>query len=307
MTADDSLAGYDAAVVGAGPAGLAAALTLSRALRRCIVFDPEEGYRNRDSPGVGALLGRDGLPPAALRGLGRQEIEAYGFARFERQRVRGLAGSRAAGFTLTTADGGGVRARLVLLACGMVDLFPDLGNLGSFWGGSVINCPFCHGFELRGRPWGVYVHRPEMLEAAEIYRTWTDDLIFFLEPGQEPDEARARALEAQGFRLERRRVRRLLGGETGLEALALEDGSRVAREALVLWPRQRHCALVEALDLPRDEAGCLVVDAGFRTPRAGLYAAGDLLYQGHQNVSTALHMGNLAAAAMVMDLAQGGP
>ncbi|WP_298820626.1 FAD-dependent oxidoreductase [uncultured Roseibium sp.] len=44
------------------------------------------------------------------------------------------------------------------------------------------------------------------------------------------------------------------------------------------------------------------VDEGYRTSVAGIYAAGDMIYAGHQNTPTALHMGNMAAAAIVMDL-----
>ncbi len=291
-------------MVGAGPAGLASALTLSRALQNTVVFDGPQAYRNRDSPGVGAVLGRDGVLPADLRGLGRQEVAGYGYARFVDEKVQALEGDPRRGFTLTTAEGSLAKASVVLLACGMVDIFPDLPGLSAYWGSSIINCPFCHGYELRGKPWGIFVHRPEMLEAAEIYRTWTDDLIFFLEPGMEPDPARQEDLAAKGFGLERRRIRRFLGDDAGLSAVELEDGSLVARKAMVMWPHQKHCDLIASLDLETDAQGSVVVDQGFRTSRGGLYAAGDLLYQGHQNVNTAMHMGNLAAASMVFDLAK---
>ena len=291
------------AVIGGGPAGLAAALTLSRAVTPSIVLDAAVPYRNRDSPGIGAVLGRDGVMPEDLRGLGRQEIEAYGYARFDDDTVVSLQGDADAGFTVTTAAGARHGVRSVLLACGMVDIFPDIDGLSSFWGASIINCPFCHGFELRQRPWGIYVHRPEMLDAAEIYRTWTDDLIFFLEPGQAPSAQREAELKAQGFGLERRRIHRFVGDDGGLSGVELEDGAHVAREGFVMWPRQRHTDLVAGLGLDKDDRGCVVVDESFRTSRPGLYAAGDLLYQGHQNVNTAMHMGNLAAATIVMDLA----
>ncbi len=141
-----------------------------------------------------------------------------------------------------------------------------------------------------------------MLAAAEIYATWTRDLIFFLEPGQEPQPERARTLEPKGFGIERRRIHRLLGDEASLRALEPEGGIQVAREALVLWPRQRQTDLVAGLELTLDESGSLKVDEGFHADRPGLYAAGDLLYQGHRNINTAIHMGNMAAATTVVEL-----
>lgn len=293
------------AVIGAGPAGLAAALTLSRSLTPTIVLDATEPYRNRDSAGVNAVLGRDHIMPQDLRGVGRQEIEAYGYARFGEETVVSLKGGDDTGFTVETEAGSRYRVRALLLACGMVDEIPDIAGLSSFWGSSIINCPFCHGFELRQRPWGIFVHRPEMLDAAEIYGTWTDDLIFFLEPGQSPTPEREAQLRGRGFGVERRRIHRFVGDDGGLTGVVLEDGSEVTRQGFVMWPRQRHTGLIASLGLQQDDQGCVKVDEGFRTSRPGLYAAGDLLYQGHQNVNTAMHMGNLAAAAMVMDLAKG--
>ena len=48
--------------------------------------------------------------------------------------------------------------------------------------------------------------------------------------------------------------------------------------------------------------GYVVVDEAFHTSLPNVYAAGDLLYAGHQNTNTALHMGNMAAVSMVFDL-----
>jgi flavin-dependent dehydrogenase len=50
---------YRAAIVGAGPAGLAAALTLTRSMQPTLVVDPGNPARNAASPGVGGLLRRD--------------------------------------------------------------------------------------------------------------------------------------------------------------------------------------------------------------------------------------------------------
>ncbi|MTH98373.1 NAD(P)/FAD-dependent oxidoreductase [Roseibium sp. RKSG952] len=293
------------AVIGAGPAGLAAALTLSRSLQKTLVFDATTPFRNRDSPGVGAVLGRDRVLPGDLRGLGRQEIEGYGFVRFVDETVSHLQGAKTgSGFEIRTGAGPVYYADRVLLACGMIDLFPEIPGLSSFWGTSIINCPFCHGYELRHRPWGVFVNRPEMLAAAEIYRTWTEDIVFFLEPGPEPAQERAAELTAQGFGLERRRISRFIGTDDGLTAVRLEDGTDMRREGFVIWPFQKQTDLVADIGLTMDERGFAVVDPGYRTNIDGLYAAGDLLYREHQNINTAMHMGNLAASTMVFDQAK---
>jgi len=294
------------AVIGAGPAGLAAALTLARSLQPTVVFDSPEPPRHAASPAIGGLLGRDRVTPAALKQAGREEIEGYGPVRFVDQAVARLEVAAGGGFRLVAADGSAVEAASVLLACGMVDEFPPIEGLEDFWGESVINCPFCHGIELRDRPWGVVVNRREMLDVAEIYTMWTGELTLFLDGGVEADTDREAELAAKNIRVERRAIRRLIGRETSLSAVELDDGGRVGCQALVIWPPQRQSDLVLFLNLKLDAHGCVIVDEGNRTDVPGLYAAGDLLYAGHQNVNTALHMGNLAAAAMVLDLAKRG-
>lgn len=292
------------AIVGAGPAGLAAALTLSRALQDTIVFDATGAPRNAASRAVGSLLGRDAIPPDELRRIAFGEIERYGFVQLRRQDVDRIEGSASRGFTIVPPHGAPVTAERVLLACGVVDRLPEIEGLSRFWGSTVINCPFCDGFEVRGRPWGVYVNRPEMLDVAEIYRTWTDDVMLFLGAGISIDGGREADLLSKGFRVERRPVRRLLGDESQLAAVELDGGERIERAALILWPLQSQTDLVRALGVALDDAGCVIVDDGFRTDIDGLYAAGDLVYFGHQNVNTAIHMGNLAAAAIVLDLSK---
>jgi thioredoxin reductase len=68
---------WDCIIVGAGPAGLSAALTLGRARRQVLVLDSGEP-RNYAARAMHGVLGHDGLDPAALRARGRQEI-AQGF------------------------------------------------------------------------------------------------------------------------------------------------------------------------------------------------------------------------------------
>ena len=296
------MAEFSAAIIGAGPAGLAAALTLSRALQPTIVFDSPRSPRNSASPGFGGLLGRELASAKDLHAIGREEIDRYGFVRFHAGDAVQVEGNPNHGFTIVASDGMTATAGCILLACGMVDLFPEIRRLADFWGTSVINCPFCHGFELRERPWGVVVNRAEMLEVAEIYLQWTDDLILFVEAGLNVPPGREAKLASKGVRIDRRGIRRLLGDGSELHAVGMEDGAVIERQALVLWPFQSQTGLIKAMGVPLNDAGCVIVDDGFRTQSPGIYAAGDLIYSGHQNVNTAIHMGSMAASAMVLDL-----
>ena len=67
---------YDVIVVGAGPAGLSAALMLGRCRRSVVVFDNGRP-RNASSHALHGYLTRDGIPPADFLRLARAELDKY--------------------------------------------------------------------------------------------------------------------------------------------------------------------------------------------------------------------------------------
>src|SRR5262245_9670082 len=67
---------YDAIIVGAGPAGLNAALILGRCRRKVLVCD-EGKPRNGVSRGVNGFITREGVLPHELRRIGREELRDY--------------------------------------------------------------------------------------------------------------------------------------------------------------------------------------------------------------------------------------
>src|SRR5690349_9511742 len=128
---------YDSIVVGAGPAGLSAALMLGRARRHAVVLDSGEprNYAAREMHGV---LGHDGLPPSKLRERGVEEIGRYGIE------VRRANVDPA---TARLVDGGvevaGLRARTLIIATGLLDNKPDVDGFDAIFGVSAHTCPYC--------------------------------------------------------------------------------------------------------------------------------------------------------------------
>src|SRR4051794_41369476 len=68
---------WDCIIVGAGPAGLNAALVLGRARWHVLVVD-DGAPRNYATHEMHGVLGHDGLDPAELRARGRAELARYG-------------------------------------------------------------------------------------------------------------------------------------------------------------------------------------------------------------------------------------
>jgi len=67
---------FDVAIVGGGPAGLAAALILGRMRRRVLLLDADDPA-NGVSEGVHGLFGHDGTPPLELRRTAQDQLRPY--------------------------------------------------------------------------------------------------------------------------------------------------------------------------------------------------------------------------------------
>jgi thioredoxin reductase len=297
---------YDVVVVGGGPAGLGAALTLGRALRRTLVVDGG-APRNAPSPAAHNVFTRDGTPPAELLRLARADLAAYPWVTHRAGTVAAAEPAGGGGFAVTLADGARVRSRLVLLASGVVDVLPPVPGLAERWGVSALHCPFCHGTEVAGRPLAVYGRGAGAVEQALLIAGWTRDLALLTDgpAGDGPDgltpEHRAR-LAAAGVAVREERVARLDGPGRSLEAVAFADGAALPRAAVFLRAPQRlRGDLAERLGCALTPAGLVAADAEMlthgRTSVPGVYAAGDGAGR-MQQVGAAAADGSAAAATM---------
>src|SRR5437879_1311927 len=141
---------YDTVIVGAGPAGLSAALWLGRCRRRVLVCDTGNP-RNVASQAMHGFLTRDGVAPTEFLRLGREQLRRYTTVELRSIAVSD-AERREEHFLVTLADQTQVKTRKLLLATGVVDDLPPLGGLAELYGTSVFHCAYCDGWEVRDQP-----------------------------------------------------------------------------------------------------------------------------------------------------------
>lgn len=292
---------YDAVVVGAGSAGLSAALVLGRSRRRVLVLDGGEP-RNAPAAGVHGFFTRDGTSPGELLEIGREQLKPYGGVEYRAERATEARGEDGA-FEVTLEDGETVSARKLVLATGVLDELPETPGFWELWGRGVYHCPYCHGWEIRDRPLAVMAEGDEIVERAVLIRNWSRDLVALTDGSPLGDEARAR-LGALGVRVREEKISRLEGesdGSEGLSRIVFEDGSTLEREGLFSGPPQRQRSSFAA------SLGCEVEAMGpaaefvkadrmtGETSVPGVYAAGDA-GSPPQSVANAVASGANAAA-----------
>ncbi|MFK0294541.1 NAD(P)/FAD-dependent oxidoreductase [Streptomyces sp. NPDC090442] len=287
----------DVVVIGAGAAGLNAALVLARARRRVTVID---GGAPRNAPAhrMHGFLSRDGMAPAALLEAGRAELATYG-AEIITGHVAGL--TPALGVRL--AGGPELRARRVLVATGLRDELPEIPGIRERWGRDLLHCPYCHGYEVRDQPLGVLGTHPLAIHQALLLRQWSDDVVLFPHDLAPTDDERER-LAARGVRSVEGTVKRLVVEDDRLRGVELAEGRVVPRAAVYAVPRMvPRDALLTELGCARKEDGWVITDPSGRTSVPGVWAAGNVVDPRAQ-VVTAAGMGASAAFALNLDLVE---
>lgn len=300
---------YDCIVVGAGAAGLSAALVLGRARRTTLVVDAG-GQSNLAAHAIGGLLGQEGTAPAALYAEGAAQLAALPTVQRRAGTVAEVApvsGPDGARFAVTLADGGSERTRLLLLATGTDYTPPSLPGVDELWGDTVFHCPFCHGWELRDRPLAVLRSGSHGPFQALLLRNWSAEVTLLTDGPEQEDPADLARLRAAGVTIDERPVRALRaaapadGGRPALAAIVFADGSELARDGLLVETAMRpRTALAEALGLRRGPQGAIEVDGFGRASLDGVFAAGDA--GGERQVATALGSGSTAGSFAVVQL-----
>lgn len=297
----------DVAIVGGSAAGLAAALQLTRQRRSVFVID-DGTPRNAPAAHMHGYLGADGVPPSELADRGRDEVRSYG-GEILTGRVRDVARRDDGRFRVEVGGGHSIVARRVLAATGLVDELPDIEGVDEHWGGDVIHCPFCHGFEVRDQRVVQIVTSPMGLHPAPLFRHLTDRLTLVIHDPTGVDDVELDRLTAGGADVVRTAVRRLVTGDDGrITGVELVNGRTLDADAVVVGPR--FSARAEAfagvgLTTAPHVTGmgdAVEVDMTGQTAVPGLYAAGNLTDPSMQVLHAAAH-GSRVGAMIAFSLA----
>jgi len=292
---------FDVLIVGAGSAGLSAALTLGRCRRRVLVADGG-APRNAPSPAVHGFLSRDGVRPARLLALGREQLAPYPTVEVRElkiMRLHKLAGGFRAEGTTGQGHAWAGTVRRVVLATGVEDVLPAHPGFRELWGTGVLHCPYCHGYEVRDEPLAVYGRGKAAVGLALLLTNWSKDIVIVTDgPGHLTAYGRQR-LRQHGIGLRQEPVARLVGGPDGLlRCVEFEDGSYLERKALFLHaPQEQRSSLAADSGAYITSKGAVWVDKNSQTSIPGLYAAGDTV-PGQQQALIAAGEGSKVAICL---------
>lgn len=276
-------------IVGAGPAGLNAALILGRCRRDVVVVDSGKP-RNGASRALHGYLTRDGTRPLELRELGRAELEAYPTVEL-RPNMKVIGAKRGRNrFDLVLADGSAIATRILLLATGRIDLVPTKPGFREYYGRGVYHCPYCDGWEHRDETLVAYGSGEQAFDLALDLLVWSRDVVLCTDGPAGLDEAQRRKLDANGVRLIEAPVTETRGGTGGMISSVAFDGHADLACAAIFFSSEcpQKSSLAEDLGCELDASGAVRCIGHAATQVPGLYVAG--------NVRGGVHLAIAAAA-----------
>jgi thioredoxin reductase len=265
---------WDVIIVGAGPAGLSAALILGRCLRRVLICDAGQP-RNAAAREIHGFLTRDPIPPAELLRLGLEQLDRYDTV--ELARVSVIDAARVAqGFEVRLSGGRRARARKLLVATGVVDEVPEIEGLQALYGRSVFHCPYCDGWEVRNEPLAIYGQGKNGLGLALELTAWSKDLVLCTNGPPKLSSDNMKRLARHGISVRAEPIARLEGVKGTLERVVFKTGAALPRRALFFSTGQRqHSNLPAKLGCHFTHKGAIRTGKYEATNIPGLYVAGD--------------------------------
>ena len=294
----------DCLVVGAGPAGLTAALYIARFHLRVCVIDAGNS-RARQIVRSHNLAGfPDGIAGEELLERMQSQARRYGVAV-----RRGTVGDlqRADGVFRAMTGTEKITAAAVLIATGVENIRPPLGadqHEQALKSGCLRYCPVCDGYEVTDRKIGVYGSGENAVNEAEFLRSYSANVSLLIPEKATLAESERSCLAALGIEV----VPQVTGfalDKTGISVRS--DAGRIVFDTI--YPALGSAVrseLAVKIGAETTDDGCIKVDSHQRTTIPGLYAAGDVVV-GLDQISHAIGGGAVAGTAIRNDLASSRP
>lgn len=273
----DATACVDCVVVGAGPAGLTAALYLRRFMRSVHVIDAG-GSRARAIKRAHNVPGfPGGIGGAAL--LSKMQVQLHEVGGEVHtgmvQRIELRADDRFAVWVENAA----LLCRAVILCTGVADRWPDLPGMAEVFAADLLRqCPVCDGYEYRDQCIGVLGNSPHGVREAAFLGHFSKNIWFVEIEGGPGASNFAPALREARMRRMPGLARHLAVTPDGKVFVSTDDGSGRRFDVLYAGVGTDPCSrLARSLGARIDGLGNVVTNAHGLTGVHNLYAAGDVV------------------------------
>ncbi|MHA3788576.1 NAD(P)/FAD-dependent oxidoreductase [Flavobacterium hauense] len=291
---------YEVIIIGGSYSGLSAAMALGRASRNVLIIDAGEPC-NRQTPHSHNFITHDGATPASISAKAKEEALEYPTVTFVNNKAIKATKTKDR-FEIVTEAGNTYKAKKLLLATGVKDVMPDIDGFAACWGISVIHCPYCHGYEVKGQKTALMANGPMAEHFLPLLLQWTKDLTLFTNGKSTVSKEVALKFKKHNIDIVETEIASIQHTNGYMESITLKDGS--VHELKVMYakiPAVQHTFIPEDLGITINDNGLIEVDEFKRTNIPGVYASGDCTSMGRA-VIMAAEAGTKAAVSINNEL-----
>ncbi|WP_409150665.1 NAD(P)/FAD-dependent oxidoreductase [Sphingobacterium sp. BS-2] len=285
---------YDVIIIGGSYAGLSAAMALGRSLKNTLIID--NGIPcNRQTPHSHNFITQDGEKPKVIAERAREQVAQYKSIEF--LNAKAIKGKKLEGkFEIQTEEGDKLFAKKLIFATGIKDLLPEIKGFSACWGISVIHCPYCHGYEFKGKKTAIMIDNEKAFHIAQLVNNLTDNITILTSGKTYFSDVQLQKIKDHHIDIIDKEVLEIVHHLGNVNAVTFTDGSQVPFDAIYASvPFIQHSQIPQELGSELNEQGYIKTDSFQMTNIEGVFACGDNTSP-MRSVANAVAAGNLTGA-----------
>lgn len=291
---------YEVIIIGGSYSGLSAAMALGRSLRKTLVIDSGKPC-NEQTPHSHNFLTQDGKSPKEIAESAQKQVSEYETVHFHKGKATDAKKSEN-GFEITTEKGEKFHSKKLIIATGLVDEVPDIKGFKESWGISLIHCPYCHGYEYKGKKTGIIANGDKAVHISSLVKNLTEDVTILTQGKSNFTEEQIEKLKRNNIQIIEHEISELKHDNGIVESIIFSDQTEMKFEAVYgAFPFHQHSDIPKNLGCEFTEFGHIKTDQFQKTNIPGVFVCGDNSSM-MRSVSNAVMTGNVAGAMGNMEL-----
>ncbi|PJJ67847.1 NAD(P)/FAD-dependent oxidoreductase [Chryseobacterium geocarposphaerae] len=292
---------FDVIIIGGSYSGLSAAMALGRSLRNVLIIDSGKPC-NRQTPHSHNFITHDGKTPKEISELAKAQVLEYKTVEFHNGAVVKMK-KESEGFTIKTETGEKFNTKKLILASGIKDLMRNISGFAECWGISVIHCPYCHGYEVRGEVTGIMANGDLAFDFTKLVYNLTKDVTLFTNGKSTLTEEQTEKFHQNKINIIEDEIENIQHENGYIQKVFFKSGKEVSLKALYAKIGFEQNINTEDLGIELNENGFIKVDMMQKTNVPGVFACGDNVTM-MRSVANAVAQGNFAGAVVNKELSE---
>lgn len=291
---------FDVIIIGGSIAGLSAALTLGRSLRKVLVIDSGKPC-NRFTPHSHNFLTQDGIPPRQIIETAKAQILKYKTVEFFDGEVQNVMKDDESFKVEMNSSDEFFLSKKIIFATGLKDNLPEINGLQDCWGISAIHCPYCHGYEFKYQKTGILANGEAAFHYAKLVGNLTSELKIFTNGKSEFTNEQLDYFKLKEIQIIENKIIEIKNENGFINEIQFDQNLFYELNALYVRPDSEQSSKIpETLGCELNQNKLIVVDMFQKTNAEGVFACGDNSNM-FRSVSAAVASGNMAGGSVNME------